>query len=242
MAVGFPAKVNFATGDVLTAAQMNDATGTLNLLNPSAKGTVFSASAANTPLALAVGANATVLTADSTTATGLKWAAAGAASGMTLISRIDFSSVASQAFDSVFTSNYRSYLIVVEKAFGATPTSALTIQWRYAGPTTQASSYYQRGAKWQTSWAPLSIGGSDVVGIVDATGTTADYTTAQIYVNGVGNVSEQVMCNFNAHESYGGFVVIGVNNQATARTYTGFLIKCVSGNISGRVAVYGLAV
>jgi hypothetical protein len=34
MAVGFPAKTNFATGDVLTATNMNDVTGTLNLLQP----------------------------------------------------------------------------------------------------------------------------------------------------------------------------------------------------------------
>ena len=32
MAIGFPAKTNFATGDVLTATNMNDVTGTLNLL------------------------------------------------------------------------------------------------------------------------------------------------------------------------------------------------------------------
>jgi hypothetical protein len=32
MAVGFPAKTNFATGDVLTATNVNDITGTLNLL------------------------------------------------------------------------------------------------------------------------------------------------------------------------------------------------------------------
>jgi hypothetical protein len=32
MAVGFPAKTNFATGEVLTATNMNDITGTLNLL------------------------------------------------------------------------------------------------------------------------------------------------------------------------------------------------------------------
>jgi hypothetical protein len=32
MAVGFPAKTNFATGDVLTATNANDITGTLNLL------------------------------------------------------------------------------------------------------------------------------------------------------------------------------------------------------------------
>jgi hypothetical protein len=74
MAVGFPAKTTFATGDVLTATNVNDITGTLNLLNPSAKGTIFAASGANTPLAVAVGTNGQVLTADSTVSAGVKWA------------------------------------------------------------------------------------------------------------------------------------------------------------------------
>jgi hypothetical protein len=34
MAAGWPAKANYATGDVLTATQMNDIGGTLNLINP----------------------------------------------------------------------------------------------------------------------------------------------------------------------------------------------------------------
>jgi hypothetical protein len=77
MAVGFPTKVTYANGDVFSASDINDTNGTINLLNPTAKGSIVSASAANTPSRLAVGTNGQVLIADSTTATGLKWGTAG---------------------------------------------------------------------------------------------------------------------------------------------------------------------
>jgi hypothetical protein len=85
MAVGFPAKTNFATGDVLTATNMNDVTGTLNLLNPSAKGVIFAASAANTPAAVTVGTDGQILTADAASSQGVKWATASTGGGMTSI-------------------------------------------------------------------------------------------------------------------------------------------------------------
>jgi hypothetical protein len=72
-------------GDVLTATNMNDLGGTVNLVSPTAKGSIKAGTAAATFGDLAVGANDTVLTADSAEATGMKWAAA-AAGGMTLLS------------------------------------------------------------------------------------------------------------------------------------------------------------
>jgi hypothetical protein len=51
-----------------------------------AKGDIIAATAADTPARLAVGTNGQLLSADSTTATGLAWTAAPSSGGMTLIS------------------------------------------------------------------------------------------------------------------------------------------------------------
>ena len=74
MAVGFPTKVTYANGDVFSASDINDTNGTVNLINPTAKGSIVSASAANTPSRLAVGANNLFLRANSSATTGLEWA------------------------------------------------------------------------------------------------------------------------------------------------------------------------
>ena len=66
------------TGQVLAKASNADMDFVWSAIDPlvilDAKGDLITATAADTPARLGVGANNTVLTADSTTATGLKWA------------------------------------------------------------------------------------------------------------------------------------------------------------------------
>jgi len=68
-----------------------------------AKGDLITATAADTPARLAVGTNGQVLTADSTTATGLKWGTVSSGA-LTLITRSSFSNVAAVNIDSIFSS------------------------------------------------------------------------------------------------------------------------------------------
>lgn len=70
------------TGQVLAKASGTDMDFTWSNVDPltilDAKGDLISATAPDTPARLAVGTNGQVLTADSTTSTGLKWATSGA--------------------------------------------------------------------------------------------------------------------------------------------------------------------
>ena len=78
-----------------------------------AKGDLIAATAADTPARLAVGSNGQVLTADSTTATGLKWATASAG-GLTLLSTTTLSGSTVQI--SSISQDYTDLKIIVNNA------------------------------------------------------------------------------------------------------------------------------
>jgi len=204
-----------------------------------AKGDIIAATGADAVSRLVVGANDTVLTADSTTATGLKWAAA--ASGMKLVVRTAFSAVANTGttFDNVFTSTYKRYLLLVE--LDASANDNVHFQGRYAGPTTQATDYY--GCMTSVSSSGVQTFTGDA-GNTRMTAFVRPYSSKRshwsYWVGNAGTDSQQITLHGtgfghgnNAPNFYGG-------KCEQARTYTGFILTPVSGTITGNVAIYGL--
>ena len=98
-------------GTSIDTTTFNNASAAIAKTIVDAKGDIIAATAADTVSRLAVGANDTVLTADSTAATGLKWASV-ASGGMTLISTTSLTG-ASVALTSIPQSYVHLELIVL---------------------------------------------------------------------------------------------------------------------------------
>lgn len=194
---------------------------------------------------LPIGTTNQVLTADTTVSPyKVKWATpAAAASGMTLITRSSFSNVASVTYDSAFSATYGSYLIVIENFYAATGADDLLMKLRYSA-TTQADSY--RAASTVTVYNSASIttvlnSAVDSFMLADASGTSTEPSRGHIIIPNVGAAggfaANGQLSNINASR----FFNFNLSNFQS-RTYTGLLFQSSSSNITGTIAIYGMAV
>lgn len=109
-----------------------------------AKGDLIAATAADTPARLAVGTNGQVLTADSTTPTGIKWATTSTAGGLTFITKSTASAVSAHTISNCFTSAYTNYRIVLNISAVSLTTNDITLQLTAGGTATTSGYSNQR--------------------------------------------------------------------------------------------------
>ena len=123
-----------------------------------AKGDLIAATGNDSPNRLAVGANDTVLTADSTAATGLKWAAIPPGGGITLISETTASGLTSLSLSSI-PQTYKHLQLVWQ---GITQSSGSRYGLRLNNNST--SIYYEaRMGGTDTSFNGVTIGATNQV-------------------------------------------------------------------------------
>ena len=203
-----------------------------------AKGDLIAATAADTAARLAVGTNGQVLQADSTTATGLKWATP-TGSAMVFLNKTSFSAVASQTVDNVFSSTYDNYYIIVN----ITQSSANDVQycWRTSAPADVTGNYYDNQAGYQSTAAALDFTASGatngtLIRLSGGDGGMGSFTVTDVAAAAMTNLNGTA--NGVKSNNYFGAAVTSKHVVQTA--YAGIKLSVPSGNMSGSITIYGM--
>lgn len=199
------------------------------------KGDIYAASAASTPARLAVGANDTVLTADSSTATGLKWATA-AAGGMTLLSTTTLSGTSVTV--SSINQTYNDLVFIVKSPQWATAASKFQML-----PNGSSSMAYMTGVRENTNggWQSYGMNGEQIYSDMDQDRANSD-STYYLIVNDYTSTAPKPAQFFGAQVSgdqrsfnYAGALVTGSAISSMTVSNTGG-----TAFTSGTLRIYGV--
>jgi hypothetical protein len=198
-----------------------------------AKGDLIGATANDTPARLAVGTNGQVLTADSTAATGLKWATATATSGLTLIKTQTIGTgVSSVTVTDAFSATYDSYKIQIT---GGSSTADDVLSFQLSGSST---AYYAGGAG-------VAYSTGTVTGRATNNGSTV--LRAGMTYSGNGHMFDADLVNpylskytmMTFAYPYVDEASATVATHRVASSYTAFVISTSASMTGGTIRVYG---
>jgi hypothetical protein len=200
-----------------------------------AKGDIIAATANDTPARLAVGANDTVLTADSSTATGLKWAAPSSG-GMTLLSTTTLtgSSVTISSINQTYTNLYVQITGATFSAAGncTLKINAITDSFWVGGVEADSTTPVLRvygGNTALTIFKDTQTGGNHVMSFTISNYTESTYHTIQGAYTNVSAAFE------------GGYYGGGWSPIAGGAAVTQLIIATTAGSFNaGTVKIYGV--
>jgi hypothetical protein len=201
-------------------------------------------SATNDAAVLAVGSANQVLTVDSSTTTGLKWAAASSGAYTVVKARTNFSAVTDTGttFDNVFTSTYKNYIIIIDNISGSLTGSGSTLNMklRYSG-STQAT-YNGNTNQVNNAGTVTNINGSSASAIGMGQLYSGDGSLFHCLLFGANDSGVYTKISYFGHTAALEGSLNGSWYPLTARSYDGFQLSASSGTITGNVTIYGLAV
>ena len=175
-------------------------------------------------------------------ATAPEWGAAGGASALVYISGTTFTSAASTSLDSVFTSTYQNYLVMLNIYTG---TGALTMNFRASGSdnTTANYNFYTDYMAFSTTWARSIVNNASATAMtlnqgMDASNVNIPFTIQNPQIAQKTQVSSPMTSyNYNTTGNYTGLNA-GFFNATTQ--FDG--IKFTAGtSMTGTLKIYGIA-
>lgn len=226
-------------GSAIDTTVFNNAAAAIAKSIVDSKGDLIAATAADTVARLAVGANGTVLTADSAEATGLKWATA-AAGGLTQLATGSLTG-ASVSITGI-SGSYKNLQLVVRDWLPATANVGIALRYNGDSGANTHDSYLNTYAAAQSVTRTFAQFGG-----VDASNSTAnglfvvtinDYANAATYKfqNGQGFNMDSTSSTKIGYNNW-----IGVYTGST-NAITQLDLLCTSGNFSsGTYILYGVS-
>jgi len=158
-------------------------------------------------------------------------------SGLVYVTNFTGTNTAVVNVDNCFTSTYDNYLLVIQSMTSHGNGFIPQIQFRYAGPTTQTTTYYSGivGATYTGTNTNRNVNN----GTVGYIGNGCDNLGNGNGIVNIARTSAQIAYTCQFSDYYNAVWSQGGGYVTTSRTYTGFALSMSSGNISVTATLYG---
>ena len=187
------------------------------------------------------------IVADSSEATGLKWAAASGGGGLVFITRTTYSGVSSVSVNNCFTGTYKNYVTYTQFTSQSANTSDVFMRMRASGADSTTASYNVGFAGTTRGDVAVKYGVSDStngykVSAFESTEPAQNLAFRVEFMSPTTSTRQQIFFHTCFMDSTGAFCYgAGAGGRTSSFVADGFTIRSASGTFTGYTDIYGLA-